>query len=314
MIKTEEIKNSELKNLFEITADIPAQVVVQNIFKRLFEKMTFNEQGIIADTETEYLHHYRVSIRKIRSAIHLIKEFFSDDIIKPYSQWFSEIAKATNKLRDMDVFLLSEQELKSKLSNEFQNNIDPFFKYIRAERADELSKMRELLTSESYARCKKSWQTFISTQFSALAEGTMAQVPTIQLVNASIIKKYQLIIDMGQDISGSSPYTELHALRIQCKKLHYWLEFFTPLYPDAEIDKATNKLKQLQDSLGHINDLNVQAKYLKAYSQNVDLPKQQTMAIDCLIGELAIEQKQMRLQFRHSFQQFSNSEPLKFIS
>ncbi len=55
-------------------------------------------------------------------------------------------------------------------------------------------------------------------------------------------------------------FTELepparHRLRIALKKLRYAAEFFTPLYAKKTVKRWLEPLKDLQDVLGHLNDV-----------------------------------------------------------
>jgi CHAD domain-containing protein len=46
-----------------------------------------------------------------------------------------------------------------------------------------------------------------------------------------------------------------HRLRIALKKLRYAAEFFAPLYPTKAVKRWIEPLKELQDMLGHLNDV-----------------------------------------------------------
>jgi len=48
---------------------------------------------------------------------------------------------------------------------------------------------------------------------------------------------------------------ERHRLRIALKKLRYAAEFFAPLYPKKTVKAWLKPLKELQDMLGHLNDV-----------------------------------------------------------
>jgi adenylate cyclase len=47
----------------------------------------------------------------------------------------------------------------------------------------------------------------------------------------------------------------LHRLRIAIKRLRYSLEFFAPLFPEADVRRYLNRMKSLQEDLGRLNDL-----------------------------------------------------------
>jgi len=55
---------------------------------------------------------------------------------------------------------------------------------------------------------------------------------------------------------------EFHAMRLEAKHLRYTLELFRPCYPVAAMNLRLDALKQLQDSLGALNDAVASRKLL----------------------------------------------------
>jgi triphosphatase len=51
--------------------------------------------------------------------------------------------------------------------------------------------------------------------------------------------------------------TQRHRLRIALKKLGYIIEFLECLFDDIQVRTFVNRLKSLQDFLGHANDVRV---------------------------------------------------------
>jgi CHAD domain-containing protein len=51
--------------------------------------------------------------------------------------------------------------------------------------------------------------------------------------------------------------TQRHRLRIALKKLRYIIEFLESLFDENQVRTFVNRLKLLQDSLGHANDVRV---------------------------------------------------------
>ena len=101
----------------------------------------------------------------------------------------------------------------------------------------------------------------------------------------------------------------LHALRIDCKKLRYLLEFFASLFPPDEIEILVKQLKRLQDNLGDFNDLSVQRDYLLNISQAMPLEDDHARAalasIGCLVGVLEGEKTRVRGDFAQTFRIFA---------
>jgi CHAD domain-containing protein len=116
----------------------------------------------------------------------------------------------------------------------------------------------------------------------------------------------------GSAIKRSSPDEDLHQLRIQCKKLRYILEFFTSLFPPAEMKLAIKQLKRLQDNLGTFNDLSVQQEMLQQYLAGIrpgsKKSQQLAIAIGGLLTTLFHEQQKARKGFYKRFHQFSCEE------
>lgn len=65
-----------------------------------------NEAGIIADHDSEFLHDYRVALRKIRSVISLFRGTYGEEQTADLKRRFSDLMDPTGQLRDLDVYLL----------------------------------------------------------------------------------------------------------------------------------------------------------------------------------------------------------------
>ena len=102
----------------------------------------------------------------------------------------------------------------------------------------------------------------------------------------------------------------LHALRIECKKLRYLMEFFSSLFSSKKINVLIGQLKKLQDNLGDFNDLCVQVEYLQKTSEELPATQQRTkktlVAIGSLIGTLDREKQLVRDAFADAFTKFAS--------
>ena len=78
-----------------------------------------------------------------------------------------------------------------------------------------------------------------------------------------IFKRYDKVCKIARNIDGQTEDSAIHELRINCKKLRYLMEFFSPLFPEEEIKTLIKALKLLQDNLGNFNDYSVQQKFLR---------------------------------------------------
>ncbi len=283
------------------------------IFTNLLETMKLNEFGIKEDIDTEFLHDFRVAVRRTRSALSQIKSVFTPKDTDKYKAEFSQIGKATNLLRDLDVYLLTEESYKKMLPEDIRDGLDPLFDKLGKQREGAIKDCREFLESETYKESIKLWEEFLDNVESNPEQAANCDRPIMELAKEHIWKKYARVIKLGRKIGSRTPDPEVHALRIECKKLRYLLEFFASLFPSEEMKIIVKHLKVLQDNLGDFNDLYVQQESLKEFLRGVDIgydqSKQKTLtAAGGLVSVLYQQQMGVRKRFKKNFEGFSDKE------
>lgn len=280
-----------------------------------------NEPGILADLDTEFLHDYRVAVRRTRSALTQIQGVFSPREVAYFKGEFSKLGQLTNALRDLDVYLLNENTYKAMLPQSLREGISPLFEYLRGQREAALKTVRVGLKSENYRALLAEWQSFLeqSDRQDEDPQAPNAGRPVMELACERIAKRYQRVLRDGEDILQDAQVEDdkLHALRIDCKKLRYLLEFFASLFPTDEIDELVRQLKTLQDNLGDFNDLCIQGEYLLNISQELpldeDLSRTTLASIGGLVGVLEREKVRVRGDFAETFRQFASKKNQKLF-
>lgn len=276
------------------------------ILKELLFILRRNEQGIIKDVDTEFLHDFRVAVRKTRAALAQIKHVITPEIKEDFSQWFRTLGKKTNMLRDIDVYLLNKGKYLERLTGNFQKDIEPFFSELLKERKGEHKKFCKFLNSKIYRKQMSRWNRFLSSKPEEHENAVNAEKPIINLAKQFIGKQSDKVLKLGDGITADSPDAVYHRLRIQCKKLRYLLEFFSSLFPQRKVSMIIVYLKRLQDNLGLFNDLSVQQKTLKEYSFNREFSIDVILSLGYLIGKLAEEQVDVKKEFERTFREFSS--------
>ncbi|MCB0297264.1 MAG: CHAD domain-containing protein, partial [Calditrichaeota bacterium] len=118
----------------ELPPELPAAAALQRILRELREVMQQNEPGVIADIDSEFLHDFRVAVRRTRSALGQLKGVFAAERLAQFRSDFAEIGKATNLLRDLDVYLLDRRHYEAMLPETLQGALAPLFTHLEAER------------------------------------------------------------------------------------------------------------------------------------------------------------------------------------
>lgn len=279
------------------------------ILGHILPVIKLNEAGVKQDIDTEFLHDFRVAIRRTRSVLSQLAGVFPPKISGRFRQEFGEIARTTNNLRDLDVYLLNEAGYRALLPDVLATDIAPLFDYLRRQRAVALSDVMVMLDSESYAQTLRDWQAFLAEPE---ADTPVAAQPVIDLARRQLKKRYRRVARTGQKILKNTQDEQLHALRIECKKLRYLLEFFAGLFPAESVTAFVKQLKKLQDNLGDFNDLCVQEEYLLKVAENLPAANRRyqhsLLAIGSLVGALDRRRAQIKNEFAQTFTDFAAAD------
>ncbi len=296
----------------QLQADERSDQALSKILRFQLGVMIANQEGIIKDIDSEFLHDFRVAVRRSRSALSLFKQVFAPDSIAPFGKALRELGKQTNLLRDLDVYLLRQTEFQQRVPLDFQKGLNPLFQRLRRDRERAHSEVIRLLTSVSYQQFTTSWRSFLEQTPEERAYSRDGHKPVKKLADKQIYRKYQQIVKAGEGIGRDAEDQQLHRLRIECKKLRYLLEFFYSLYPGEEVDQIIRQLKRLQDNLGLFNDLCMQIEHLSEYGMGLKPGKRlgnlAILAVGSLIGSLYTEKQQCRKKFSGLFEEFRAPE------
>jgi CHAD domain-containing protein len=284
---------------FILDAKTQARQTTKEMILSLLHVVRNNEAGTIDDHDSEYLHDYRVSIRKIRSILSLIKEVFPEDVTLQLKDEFRNLGTETGPVRDLDVYLLSKEEYISMVPQAQKAGIELLFKDLEKRRKTECAKLSKFLKSKAYNTLMVEKIHFFSNSDDELPPSRNSEKPIGKLAIRTLQKRYAKIIGMGTHIiTRDTEDEEVHELRIECKKLRYLLEFFKSLLNQKAVAKFVRQLKHLQDNLGRFNDLCVQQQYMNNYLQSLNLRRKNATeivtAVGTLIGVLYKEQIEER--------------------
>lgn len=280
-----------------------AEAAVCKMAKRMLLSARRFEQGLIDDIDTEFVHQYRVNIRKTRSLISLFKKTLATERYEQLKNELKTLGSRTNDLRDLDVFLLDEAAYREMLPENLQAGLTPIFSRIKRRRTMAWKKTVAALQSTDY-------QNEVGLLFELLdAEpdwsSKQAQLPIKQLVCKKVLAQYRKICTAGALIDGRTADEAVHDLRIECKKLRYLLELFTELFSRKKIKRLIRHLKGLQNNLGQFNDYSVQQEFLHGVGRSSrTISAEQLASINGLIAVLYNKQLNERSQVEENIAKF----------
>jgi len=291
----------------DLTADMPAHLAVRKILQHLLDTMEANEGGLIADIDTEFLHDFRVAIRRTRTALAQIRGVLPRQVVKRFRPEFAWLGNETTPVRDLDVYLLNFDAYQHALPACMQDDLEPLRVFLTHKRKQARQTLIRHLRSARYHRLKQDWRAFLDQGLPAEESAPVkAGIPVREVAGRNIGRLFRRALREGGAIDRGSPPEALHELRKTCKKLRYLMEFFRRLYPRHEIAALIGNLKQLQDNLGLFQDLAVQCATLQEMSREMQvagsLPAVSGRAMDVLVDELRKRQDKSRKAFAGCFE------------
>jgi len=295
-----------------LNPQLPAGEALKKICSYLLQVMKQNENGIINDTDPEFLHDFRVAVRRTRSALGQIKNILDKEIVKQAKKDFTCLGQSTNRLRDIDVYLLKEDQYKKMLPENKWGYLNPFFEELRSERRSENATVVEILESERYKRIIDEWELYLNSKINTENLTVKGEKPVIMVAKKVICKRNNKVLEFGKNLLITSSGEQLHRMRIAGKKMRYLLEFFYSLFSQVEMKLLIKKLKKLQDNLGDYHDLAVHQEMLDNFKEKLitkgSREKDTILTLGIMIKKLNEKQKLVKQDFIETFYIYSSPE------
>lgn len=295
----------------QLEPDMRADVAAKAILRQLLASLQANEEGVRTCLDTEFLHDFRVAVRRARSALTQIKGVFPPETIAGLRSDLGWLGEQTNLARDLDVYLLGFDSYLASLPAALRPHLDPLRDYLSRRQQQAYAELARLLESADYRRAVQAWRTFVEDPSPSTPTAPEALTPVSSLASKRIWRVYRRVMKQGGAITRNSPAEPLHELRITCKKLRYLMEFFVSLYPTKPARKMIKALKAFQDNLGEFHDLQVQQESLRKFTTEMleeqDLSSETKQAMEHLVSGLKKRQARVRKDFRERFHAFSRA-------
>jgi CHAD domain-containing protein len=286
-----------------IDRDAPATELLAMELAEFHSAMRENLPGLLDDVDTEFLHDFRVAVRRTRSTLKLGRPVLPPVMRSRWEPAFKWLGDLTTPVRDLDVYELDLPTMARWLVAADADDLAPFAAHLRRRRTTQRRALVRGLKSARFQRLDGDWEEALA----ALAASEQEHPTAGELADRSISKAYRRVARDGAAISASSPGQDLHGLRKRCKELRYALEVFAPVIDKDSRKAAVSDLKGLQDVLGRYQDSEVQRQSLREFAEEMmaaGTPAQVVLAMGELVGHLDAEQDRARQDFDAAFARF----------
>jgi CHAD domain-containing protein len=285
-----------------------ADDATKTVHRRLLEVLLANEDGTRRGLDSEFLHDFRVSVRRTRSALGQVKQIFPEQRVHRFGKEFAWLGGVTGPVRDLDVHLLRMQEYRAALPEADRTGLQPLSDFLRRRHREEQRRLAAALRSQRYRELIRQWQRFLEEPDDDDVPPNASR-PIIEVASERVWRVWCRTRKRGLAIDDESPPSSLHRLRIECKKLRYLMEFYRSLYDAEAVGELIRALKGLQDNLGDLNDLAIQQETLRRSAKEMSddgLGDVNTfIVIGRLVEQLACRQVKQRRRFASRFATFA---------
>jgi CHAD domain-containing protein len=291
------------------------------------DEMENSVAGTVADVDTEFLHDFRVAVRRSRSAVKLLGDALPPRLVTwaaPQLKWLGDL---TTPVRDLDVHLLGLPDAAARLHGGRPEDLQPLAAYLQQVRAGERRTLVRGLRSVRFTRFRARWRTELEALAGATppeGSGPPAGAPESAADNAAgeptaaafgaqrLTRAHRRVLRPGSRIVPASPPEALHDLRKRGKELRYLLEIFSGLLrPEAR--PLVKELKGLQDVLGTFQDSEVQRAAVVGMAESMLAAGVAPAATLLAMGEIAArlhdDQVAARREFAARFERFAAASP-----
>jgi len=212
-----------------------------------------NHPGALSSDDPEYIHQMRVATRRLRAALRLFSPVLPEAMTEKLAGKLATLTTELGIARDMDVLL-------SDIVNPVLDALPDEPRLLAL--ASDITNQRHLarrhavlaLGAPPYGQQLLAALEFFETlhQHEQATAQTLSDFADDRLRTLrNKVRQLALAAKPGHPHDPRS----LHALRIGLKRLRYALEFFTPLLEPRPTARLLERLTEMQDTLGQLNDL-----------------------------------------------------------
>ncbi len=236
--------------------------------------------------DMEAIHQLRVTMRRTRSVLDTF-----DEGNHKVMRSLRELGRRLGRVRDLDVQI-------EALRN--QPGLTDYRAYLHDERHLRRDEMRDTLRGHR--------STKLPPAIEALADALPRDDRSLNKAARKFLgRQLKQVKQRGRAISTASPTSDLHALRIECKRLRYLAEMFSHGHA-IHLQPLRKHMRNLQNLLGELNDNAVKIESVTRYAATLESPSFRAELLDLgrYIGLCENSSVSLRRRFPRQWQQFDH--------
>lgn len=224
----------------------PVQDQIRAGLDAYLRAMLAHAPGTRLGDDPEELHQMRVAVRKMRALLKTGQSFLDQRWSRPLRAELGWLADALGAVRDLDVLLERLRRRADSLDGAERAAFERLTSGLADEHARDRQKLVVVLDSDRYAYLVD--RLVAAVQAPPWSSSTDSKVELREIVTAQFHKLHKQVQRAGMDATD----TQLHALRIQGKRLRYASELANS--SNRRTKRLVAACKRFQDMLGEHQD------------------------------------------------------------
>ncbi len=252
-----------------VTLDEAFATILRSCYLHLLQSLPAAEDG----RNPEGVHQLRVSLRRLRSALDLMRSvgaLSNLDALRSEAKWLAQDLSAA---RDWDVFQLETLPTIAKACPSVAG-FEALGKAAAKRQSDAYRKAHRALADRRCAAFLIGLGGWIETRgwrndVAAEDLGQLAE-PAVNFAERVLAEQHAKVLKRGRRFKSLSA-EQMHRVRLATKRLRYLSEFLLPLYEERKSARRfSRRLAGLQEELGAFNDMAVTASLLDGLGTEPD--------------------------------------------
>ncbi len=240
----------------EIGAHDNADAAIAAILGNTYRQLLGNLAPVAAGSGPEGVHQMRVSLRRLRSALSVLKREVASPAFAPIGQEAKRLGHVLGPARNWDVFI-TQTVPDIEADGLGDSGLSVLRTAAEPHQAESYAAVLKRLANPQTSRFLLSFGALIERRGwrNGLASEAMAVLaePAADFGSRVLTRTHRKALKRGRGFGSLHPEAR-HQLRLALKKLRYTAEFFLPLHDGAPARRYLARLSRLQEALGLAND------------------------------------------------------------
>jgi triphosphatase len=213
-----------------------------------------NRTAVLETGDPRAAHQLRIGLRRLRSALRIVRPLADGNSLRAFELNARDLGRCVGELRDSDVLISGLHAPIEAVAPD---------KTGFAELREALLRNREVKREEVRAALRGPVWTKLQL-YLALWPRTLQENPKLERTIAKHARKvlrrtWKKPQKLGRGLDDLDQ-EQRHEMRKALKKLRYQSEFFAPLFAKGRTHRFIERLKELQDVFGYVNDAQMAPK------------------------------------------------------